>query len=287
MLDEAQSWFDVLRRDVKRSTGVVIETDRASFVASRLASVARDLGFPDSQHLCMALIGPRRAEVHAPIIDAMVVNETSFFRDKTPFETFRNTVLPAMLAARANVRALRIWCAACSTGQEAYSIAMTLDEEARALSGWRVEITGVDVSQTAIEAARAGAYNQFQVQRGLAVSQLLRYFRRSRDMWTISEHIRERVRFERMNLLDTTPRAGAFDVIFCRNLMLYLDAHGRRTLLERLSGALTPDGYLFLGATETALGSEDFQPCPNQPWLARPRGAGAQAQRPHLRVVGA
>jgi chemotaxis protein methyltransferase CheR len=287
MFDETQSWFDILRREVKRATGVVIEADRAAFAASRLTSVARDLGFPDSQHLCKALIGPRRAEVHGPIIDAMVVNETSFFRDRTPFEIFRKEVLPAMLAARAQARALRIWCAACSTGQEAYSIAMTLDEEARALAGWRVEIFAADVSQTAIDAARSGMYNQFQVQRGLAVSQLLRYFRRSGDMWTISEHMRSRVRFDRMNILDERARTGPFDVIFCRNLMLYFDAQGRRTLFGRLAQALTLDGYLVLGATETALGSEEFESSPEQPWLARRRDCEPLIQRPRLRLVRA
>lgn len=287
MSEGALSWFDILRREVKRATGVVLEPDRAAFAASRLSGLARDMGFADAQSLCRALLGPRHAQVQGPIIDAMVVNETSFFRDRTPFEIFRAKVLPDLLAARSRARSLRIWCAACSTGQEAYSIAMTLDEEARALSGWSIEILAGDVSQTAIDVAKSGMYNQFQVQRGLSVAHLLRYFNRRQEMWTISEHLRTRVRFERMNVLERAFRPGEFDVIFCRNLMLYFDATGRRTLLGRLSQALAQDGSLFVGATENASG-EEFRTDPHHPWLAtQRRGETGGLQRPRLRLVGA
>ncbi|MFZ9502496.1 MAG: CheR family methyltransferase [Beijerinckiaceae bacterium] len=287
MSDGPLSWFEILRREVKRATGVILEPDRATFAASRLSGLARDMGFADAQQLCRALIGPRHAEVQGPIIDAMVVNETSFFRDRTPFEIFRAKVLPDLLAARSRARSLRIWCAACSTGQEAYSIAMTLDEEARALSGWSIEILAGDVSQTAIDVAKSGMYNQFQVQRGLSVAHLLRYFNRKQEMWTISEHLRTRVRFERMNVLERAFRPGEFDVIFCRNLMLYFDSTGRRTLLGRLSQALAQDGHLFVGATENASG-EEFRADPHHPWLATQRkGETGGLQRPRLRLVGA
>ena len=289
MRDNAPAWFEVLRREIKRSTGVVIEADRAAFVASRLSPIARDLGFPDIAHLCLALMGPQRSRIHRCVIDALMINETSFFRDRLPFEEFRRTIIPQLLKTRSAARSLRIWSAACATGQEAYSLAMMFDEEARLFSGWRIEIVATDVSQSAIEAARAGIYNQFQVQRGLPVSQLLRYFTRTNDTWTIAEHIKSRVRFEQMNIFDDTHSTGCFDVICCRNLMLYFDADGKKALLKRLHGALAPDGYLLLGATETSLGlSDDFTVTAQTPWLsARRHDARSRPHlRPHLRLVG-
>lgn len=285
MRDNAPTWFEVLRREVKRSTGVVIEADRAAFAATRLAPIARDLGFPDIAHLCLAMMGPQRSQIHSKVIDAMMINETSFYRDKLPFEEFRGAIMPQLLNARSATRSLRIWSAACATGQEAYSLAMMFDEEARLFAGWRIEIIATDVSQSAIETARAGIYNQFQVQRGLPVSQLLRYFTRANDTWTIAEHIKSRVRFEQMSVLDETSSSGCFDVICCRNLMLYFDADGKKTLLKRLHGALAPDGYLLLGATETSLGvSDDFMVAPQHHWLSA-RRPDAHA-RPALRLVG-
>lgn len=287
--DHMPAWFDVLRREVKRSTGVAIDADRAASVASRLSPLARELGFPDIPQLCFALMGPRRAQIHTAVIDAMMINETSFFRDRLPFEEFRLNVMPQLLKARAATRSLRIWSAACATGQEAYSLAMMFDEEARQFSGWSIEIVGTDVSQTAIETARAGIYNQFQVQRGLPVSQLLRYFTRVNDTWTIAEHIKSRVRFERGNILEDVASAGRFDVICCRNLMYYFDNEGKKALLKRLHGALAPDGFLMLGATETPLGvSEDFTVASHHPWLVARKQERAQSprMRPHLRLVG-
>lgn len=283
------AWLEVLRREVKRSTGVVIEVDRAASIASRLAPVARNLGFPDIAQLCLALMGPRRAQIHGAVIDAMMIHETSFFRDRLPFEDFRHNVMPQLLRSRAATRSLRVWCGACATGQEAYSLAMMFDEEARLFSGWSIDILATDVSHSAIKTARAGIYNQFQVQRGLPVSQLLRYFQRVDDTWTIAEHIKSRVRFERMNILENAPAPGQFDVVCCRNLMLYFDTEGKKALLKKLHGALAPDGFLLLGSTETSLGlSDDFTAASHHPWLSPRRQDRAQLHhaRPHLRLVG-
>lgn len=281
------AWLEILRREIKRSTGVVIEADRAASAISRLAPLARELGFPDAAHLCLAMMGPRREQILRAVVDAMMINETSFFRDKAPFEEFRRDVMPQLLQARAATRSLRIWCAACATGQEAYSLAMLFDEEARLFSGWSIEIIATDVSQSAIETARAGRYNQFQVQRGLPVSQLLRYFRREDDTWTIAEHVKSRVRFERSNVLEADGAPGRFDAICCRNLMLYFDAEGKKALLKRLRNALAPDGFLLLGSTETSLGlSDDFTATPQRQWLSARKPERAQSIRPQLRLVG-
>ena len=282
------TWFDVLRREIKQSTGVVIDADRAASVASRLSPLARDLGFSDIAQLCLAMMGPRRAQIRPAVVDAMMINETSFFRDRLPFDEFRCKIMPQLLAARAASRSLRIWSAACATGQEAYSLAMMFDEEARLFSGWSIEILATDVSQSAIETARAGVYNQFQVQRGLPVSQLLRYFTRANDTWTIAEHMKSRVRFEQRNILENAPSTGSFDVICCRNLMYYFDSEGKKALLKRLHEALAPDGFLLLGATETPLGvSDEFAVSSHHPWLSARKLDRAQSQnmRPQLRLV--
>jgi chemotaxis protein methyltransferase CheR len=282
------TWFDVLRREIKQSTGVVIDADRAASVASRLSPLARDHGFPDIAQLCLAMMGPRRAQIHRAVVDAMMINETSFFRDRLPFDEFRCKIMPQLLAARAASRSLRIWSAACATGQEAYSLAMMFDEDARLFSGWSIEILATDVSQSAIETARAGVYNQFQVQRGLPVSQLLRYFTRANDTWAIAEHMKSRVRFEQRNILENGPSTGSFDVICCRNLMYYFDSEGKKALLKRLHEALAPDGFLLLGATETPLGvSDEFAVSSHHPWLSARKLDRAQCQimRPQLRLV--
>jgi chemotaxis protein methyltransferase CheR len=234
------------------------------------------------------MMGPRRAQIHGAVVDAMMINETSFFRDRLPFDEFRCKIMPQLLAARAASRSLRIWSAACATGQEAYSLAMMFDEDARLFSGWSIEILATDVSQSAIETARAGVYNQFQVQRGLPVSQLLRYFTRANDTWTIAEHMKSRVRFEQRNILENGPSTGSFDVICCRNLMYYFDSEGKKALLKRLHEALAPDGFLLLGATETPLGvSDEFAVSSHHPWLSARKLDRAQSQimRPQLRLV--
>jgi chemotaxis protein methyltransferase CheR len=217
------------------------------------------------------------------VVAAMLTNETFFFRDRAPFEHFRDVMLPALLERRAEQRHIRIWSAACATGQEAYSLAMILDEAARKLAGWRVDILGTDLSDAVVEAARAGLYSQFEVQRGLPIAQLLRYFRRDGDRWRIVEHLRARVRFHAFNLLSDMAPLGRFDVIFCRNVLLYFDVETRRQVLRRLGAALAPDGFVVLGATESAVGAADFfAPDPRHPAICSPC---APAERPTLKVV--
>jgi len=181
-------------------------------------------------------------------------------------------VLPALLEARKDIARIRIWCAACSSGQEPYSLAMILDEEAQRLSGWSVEILATDVSHNVVGAAREGVYTQFEVQRGLPISQLLRYFQQDGERWRINEHLRSHIQFEQFNLLSDFTSLGVFDVIFCRNVLIYFDVPTKRSVLEKMARHLALDGYLFLGAAESVVGLTDsFGPHPEYRSISVPR----------------
>ncbi len=277
------SWFERLRSELRRTTGVVVDHDRESSTEIRLSPIAHAKGFIDVASLCRAAFVFRDRDAASAIIDAMMINETFFFRDRAPFDELRDSILPTLLETRATSKTIRIWCAACATGQEPYSVAMVLDEKARQLAGWRIEIVGTDISNTALEAARSGTYNQFQVQRGLPVAQLLRHFNREGGVWQVAEHLRARVRFEQSNLLDDFRDLGAFDLIFCRNVMLYFDSATKQALLGRLANSLSANGFLVLGATESALYSaRTLAATPHRPWLARRLD---EASAPRLRLV--
>lgn len=210
----------------------------------------------------------------------MTNNETLFFRDRSPFESLRERVLPDLIAARAAQRRLRFWCAACATGQEAYSLAMTLDQDARKLRGWTIEILATDISAEAIEAARTGVYSQFEVQRGLSTGQMLRYFHRDEETWRVNEHMRARVDFRTFNLLDDFSHFGMFDVILCRNVLMYFDRETKKNVLERVNDSLNDGGYLMLGASETASDATSVfvQASEDGVWRAR-------HQQPQLRLA--
>ncbi|PPD43115.1 MAG: chemotaxis protein CheR [Methylocystis sp.] len=242
--------FARFRRRLAALTGIALDADRQYLAESRLAPVMRAHGYDSFAHLVEAFEGHGNPLFQRDVIDAMTTNETLFFRDRTPFETFRSKVLPDLIAARAHERRLRFWCAACSTGQEAYSLAMTLDQDATALRGWSLEILATDLSTAAIDAARNGSYSQFEVQRGLSTSQLLRYFHRREEAWRVNEHLRARIDFRDFNLLSDYSELGAFDVIFCRNVLMYFDSENKQAVLGRLSNALSDGGYLYLGAAE-------------------------------------
>jgi chemotaxis protein methyltransferase CheR len=239
------------RRQFAALTGIALGADRQYIAESRLSPVLRAHNVRDLLELTRIIDGRENETLVKEVIDAMTTNETSFFRDRAPFDEFRDRVLPELMAARANERRLRIWCAAASTGQEVYSLAMTLDHEARALRGWSVEILGTDISGAAIEAARKGVYSQFEVQRGLSTSHLLRYFHRHDENWRVNEHLRAKVAFGEFNLLSDPSGLGPFDVILCRNVLLYFEPDVKRDVLNRLSAVLAPDGFLFLGSAES------------------------------------
>jgi chemotaxis protein methyltransferase CheR len=253
--------FDTLRRLLSRSSGLSLDAEKAYLAESRLQPIIQRAGLSDLGALVKRLVHGADPELERDVVDAMTTNETFFFRDRVPFENFRKIILPKLLQARKEMRQIRIWCAACSTGQEPYSIAMLLDEEAHRLSGWNVDILATDLSRSVIAAAREGVYTQFEMQRGLPISQLLRYFRQDGDRWRINEHLRSRVRFEEFNLLSDYRALGRFDVIFCRNVLIYFDVPTKQNVLNRMAQIVYPDGYLVLGAAETVVGLTDaFMP---------------------------
>lgn len=243
--------FARFRRQLAALTGISLDADKLYLAEGRLAPVMDAHGLAGFKELADAMERREDLALIRETIDAMTTNETSFFRDRTPFDTLRERVLPDLMNARALQRRLRFWCAACSTGQEAYSLAMTLDQEAKKLRGWSIEILATDISASAIEAARVGVYSQFEVQRGLSTGQLLRYLHREEETWRVNEHMRARIAFAEFNLLDDFRRLGTFDVILCRNVLMYFEPEVKRNVLERLSDSLNDGGYLLLGASET------------------------------------
>jgi len=184
----------------------------------------------------------------------MTTNETFFFRDKIPFDHFRESIMPEILRARANRKSVRIWCAAGSTGQEPYSLAMSLKEMGAALGGWRIEIVATDLSQAVLEKSKAGLYSQFEVQRGLPIQLLVKYFKQVGELWQINPDIRAMVQHRQLNLLHDFSQFGVFDLILCRNVLIYFDQQTKTNVFNRLAKAVEPDGFLVLGAAETVVG---------------------------------
>lgn len=251
MTQLAPNKYDYLCREVRARTGLVLGPDKAYLVESRLGPLARRSGFAAIEPLVDAMMRGDRA-IHTEVCEALATHETFFFRDKTPFELFRQVIAPALLAARAG-RALKIWCAAASSGQEPYSLAMLLDEA----GGPAADILATDMSAAVLEKAKAGLYSQFEVQRGLSIQRLIRHFDQAGEAWRVKAHLRQAVRFEQSNLLDDFARLAPMDVIFCRNVLIYFDVETKSKILDRLAAALAPDGYLLLGAAETVIGLSD------------------------------
>ena len=253
---------------IKELTGIVIDPEKKFIIESRLMPIARLHGFDSVATMIHVLMGESHPTLLAEVIDALATNETFFFRDRAPFDLFGERILPYLLSARADQRAVRIWCTACSTGQEPYSLAMTIDQFAPRLTGWRMMLHASDISRKAIEAARNGLYNQFEVQRGMPASFLLRYFTREGENWRIAEHLRSKVAFSNFNLLNSFDDRGPCDVVFCRNVLIYFDQQTRHDILARLSRVVRKDGFLILGSTEALLGGEGgWVPAPSAPML--------------------
>lgn len=253
--------FDLLSGLLKERSGLDLSKDKLYLLESRLIPLARKRGMTGLDELVTAVRTKNEESLLAAVTEAMTTNESSFFRDIKPFEMFRKVVLPKFLEQRADKRSIRIWCAAASTGQEPYSLAISLREEAEALAGWRVEIVATDLSTEVLEKAKAGMYSQFEVQRGLPIQLLMKYFKQSNEMWQIDDSIRAMVKFRELNLLNDFAMLGAFDIIFCRNVLIYFDQPTKRDVLERMYRLMPADGALFLGGAETVLGVTDsFKP---------------------------
>jgi chemotaxis protein methyltransferase CheR len=249
--------YDFLRKALKQRSGLVLSADKQYLVESRLLPIARKAGFGNLGELVAALKRDDTDALMTAVVEAMTTNETFFFRDKTPFENFRSAVLPALLGSRRASRTIRIWSAAASTGQEPYSLAMALKEVEDSVAGWRIEIIATDLASGVLAKAQAGIYSQFEVQRGLPIQLLIKYFTKVGDMWQIAPEIRAMVKFKQLNLLADFSALGTFDLIFCRNVLIYFDQETKISLLNRLGRITASDGYLVLGAAETVVGLTD------------------------------
>jgi len=276
--------YDYLRRRMKERSGLVLSADKEYLVESRLLPVARKAGFAGLSELVHALARGNAEALMTAVVEAMMTNESFFFRDKIPFDQFRSTIMPALLAARRAARTIRIWCAAASTGQEPYSLAMCLKEMERDLAGWRIELLATDLSAEVLEKARQGLYSQFEVQRGLPIQLLIKHFIQIGELWQIGPDIRAMVKFRQLNLLTEFSQLGVFDVIFCRNVLIYFDQQTKIDVLNRLARMTASDGYLVLGAAETVVGLADsfkvvadkrglYAPNASPPKLPAPRPA--------------
>jgi len=279
--------YDFVRKLVKERSGLVLSADKQYLVESRLLPVARRAGVAGLSELVQVMKGPNTQALAVEVVEAMMTNESFFFRDKVPFEHFRNTIIPGLLAARAAQRRIRIWCAAASTGQEPYSLAMSLKEISAQLSGWRIDIIASDLSTEVLEKAKAGIYSQFEVQRGLPIQLLIKYFTQVGESWQIAPEIRSMVQFRSLNLLGDFAALGMFDLVFCRNVLIYFDQETKVDILDRLSRSVERDGYLVLGAAETVVGLTDsFKPVLDRRGLYAPNpGVKPMAGR-RLALVG-
>ena len=261
--------YEFLRKLLKERSGLDLSADKQYLVESRLIPLARRVGLTGIAEL-VAKIKTGNDPLTAEVVEAMTTNETFFFRDKIPFDHLREAVLPALAQARASRRALRIWCAASSSGQEPYSIAMCV-KEFSALAGWRVEIVATDLSLEVLEKSKAGIYSQFEVQRGLPIQMLVKYFAQTGELWQLKADIRAMVQHRQLNLLQDFSHLGTFDVIFCRNVLIYFDQPTKVGIFDRLAKMLEPDGALALGAAESVVGISDaFKPYPDRRGFYKP-----------------
>jgi chemotaxis protein methyltransferase CheR len=270
----------------------VITPEKQYLVESRLLPVARRHGLPGLSELVQAMQRPGASQIASDVVEAMTTNESFFFRDNTPFQHFREVMVPAMLKARADRRSVRIWCAAASTGQEPYSLAICLKEMAQKIGGFRFEIIGTDLSNEVLEKARNGIYSQFEVQRGLPIQMLLKYFTQKGDLWQVNPDIRSMVQWRKLNLLENFSSLGTFDIVFCRNVLIYFDQPTKIGVLQKISKQMAPDSYLVLGAAETVVGLTDaFRPVKDlrglyQPSAAAGAGGAPLTARSRFQVAG-
>ncbi|MDB5620084.1 protein-glutamate O-methyltransferase CheR [Tardiphaga sp.] len=284
--------YDFLRKFLKERSGLDLSVDKQYLVESRLTPLARKAGLSGLDELVQKIKSGATA-LGADVVEAMTTNETFFFRDKIPFDHLREAVIPELLQARAARKSLRIWCAAASTGQEPYSIAMCLKEMGAQLAGWRIEIIGTDISPQVLEKSKSGIYSQFEVQRGLPIQLLVKYFKQTGEMWQINPEIRAMIQYRPLNLLQDFSHMGKFDLIFCRNVLIYFDQDMKTQIFGRLAKTMEPDGFLALGAAETVVGLTDaFKPHVDRRGLYRPNAMRASpsivpGMGAGLKVVGA
>ena len=253
----SDSSLRILAGLLEARTGQQLTMSRRWRIETALSSLLRERGIVTLDELITILVMGKEPSLSQRVVEALLNNETYFFRDRLPFDQMSQTALPALALRRRDAKRIRIWSAGCSSGQELYSLAMLFAEDPVRWQGWSIDLMGSDVSETAVERARVGLYTQFEAQRGLGVTQMIRWFSESEAGWRVAEALRRTVRFEVHNILEPPPHPGQFDIILCRNVLLYLSGDKKRAAFERLSQALAPDGWLMLGAGETVIGQTE------------------------------
>ncbi len=243
--------FCFLRRHVYEGSGIVVNTEQQYLVEARLAPVARENGLSSLDHLCDALRATPGSALNNRVVEAMTTNETYFFREPAQFQTLKDEILPELIASRKSTHKLSFWSAAASTGQEAYSLVMMLAE--MGLRDWNLDVLGTDLNRKVLDRAELGKYSQLEVNRGLPASYLVKYFRRTGVEWELSSEVRRKVRFQTFDLRSSMRSKGPFDVVFCRNILIYFDLPTRQAILAEIHGALFKGGILILGTAEAGL----------------------------------
>jgi chemotaxis protein methyltransferase CheR len=276
----------VLASMLEARTGQQLSLSRRWRIDTALASIIRDHGFDNMEQLVSRVLSGQAPALTDQVIEALLNNETYFFRDKLPFDLLFGGPLQRLGRLRSKERRLSIWCAGCSTGQEAYSLAMNFAEDKARWKGWKIDIVGTDLSRSAIERARAGSYSQFEVQRGLPVVQMVRWFEEEKGAWQVSRTLKDMIRFEVRNIIEPPPHPGKFDIILARNILLYFTPEMRRLAFARLAEAAAADSTLMLGAGETVLGQTDrFMSDPNYRGLYIPSTGERQTSLARARVA--
>ena len=249
--------IDVVRRFVTERSAIQLEVGKEYLIESRLATLARLEGLDDASELVRELGRAPHGPTAQKIVEAMTTNETSFFRDRLPFDALRDSILPELIRSRASQKRLTIWCGAASTGQEPYSIAMTIRDHFPELAAWKVELVATDLSTEALEKAQSGRFTQLEVGRGLPAELMVRHFERDGSRWKVRPPVRDLVTFRELNLIGQWPPLGTPDIVFLRNVMIYFDVATKRKILSRIASIMAPDGFLFLGAGETTINVEE------------------------------
>jgi chemotaxis protein methyltransferase CheR len=266
--------YQFLCNFLKKQSGLVLSKDKHYLIESRLNPIVREHELGSLSALVARLKGQGNSSLVRQVTEAMTTNESFFYRDKTPFELFEKNMLPQLMKARDQSRRIKIWCAAASSGQEPYSLAMTIKEMGLKAASYRFDILATDLSQDILDKAIKGTYSQFEVQRGLPIQLLLKYFTQCGESWDIAPMIRSMVQYKQLNLLDNFKSLGQFDIVFCRNVLIYFDQETKTSILERIATQLAPDGYMVLGAAETLVGlTRAFKPVEGMRGLYQPAKA--------------
>jgi chemotaxis protein methyltransferase CheR len=246
--------FAFIAAFLKERSGLIITPDKMYLLETRLSSILRERDIASLSALIEVMRQPGAETLKASVVDAMTTNETSFFRDSHPFDTLRKSIIPGLIERRVQARTLRIWSAACSTGQEPYSLAMILKDHFPILGNWKVEIIATDISPTVLERARQGIYSTFEIQRGMPIQMLIRHFDQLGDQWQIKRDLRQSITFRSANLLDELSSLGAFDIVLCRNVLIYFDQPTKTRIMNAIARRMAPDGAMLLGGAESVFG---------------------------------